>query len=149
MQIYIKCAKHIACDFKLSIQPFSKSLIHRFFLVFFPSSFFCPNHLHHRSRYFFFFFLKLKVQLHPSGHDRKNSLLSLWFCHGFWKWKPCGFDVGLALLTVALRWCRGHPGCSDVRVLVYFGGTEWETGIGRWGDVGVRGKEGLELALRV
>lgn len=39
--------------------------------------------------------------------------------------------------------------CSDVRVLVYFGGAERETGVGGRGDVGVRRKERLELALRV
>lgn len=39
--------------------------------------------------------------------------------------------------------------CSDVRVLVYFGGAERETGVGGRGDVGVRGKEGLELARGV
>lgn len=27
--------------------------------------------------------LKLEVQLQPSPHDSKNSLLSLWLCHGF------------------------------------------------------------------
>lgn len=42
----------------------------------------------------------------------------------------------------------GQP-CSDVRVLVYFGGAEGETRIGGRGDVGVRGKQGLELALGV
>lgn len=38
---------------------------------------------------------------------------------------------------------------SDVRVLVYFCGAERETGVCGRGDVGVRGKEGLELALGV
>lgn len=39
--------------------------------------------------------------------------------------------------------------CSHVRVLVYLCGAERETGIGGRGDVGVRCKEGLELALGV
>lgn len=42
----------------------------------------------------------------------------------------------------------GHR-CSDVGVLVYFGGAERKTGIGGRGNVGMRGKEGLELPLRV
>lgn len=47
-----------------------------------------------------------------------------------------------------VRRVPGQP-CSDVRVLVYFGGAERETGVGGRGDVRVRGKEGLELALGV
>lgn len=42
----------------------------------------------------------------------------------------------------------GHR-CSDVGVLVYFSGAERETGVGGRGNVGMRGKEGLELPLRV
>lgn len=39
--------------------------------------------------------------------------------------------------------------CSHVRVLVYLCGAERETGVRGRGDVGVRRKEGLELALGV
>lgn len=44
---------------------------------------------------------------------------------------------------------RSGESYSDVRVLVYFCGAEWETGVRGGGNVGVRGKEGLELALGV
>lgn len=49
----------------------------------------------------FFFFLKLEVQIHPSGHDSKNSLLSLWLCHGFGNENHvvCGFKIEFALLA--------------------------------------------------
>lgn len=47
-----------------------------------------------------------------------------------------------------VRRVSGQPR-SDVRVLVYFGRAERETGVGRRGNVGVWGKEGLELALGV
>lgn len=40
-----------------------------------------------------------------------------------------------------------HGRASDVGVLTEFGGAEGEARIGWRGDVGVRGEEGLELAL--
>lgn len=99
MQRYIKCAKHIKCEFNYSfILSFNHSYVTSF-LIFAKSS--LPLEL-----FFLFCFLKLEVQLHSSLHDSKNSLLSLWLCHGFSEIKTMLFVVKdiFRPAHLALRW---------------------------------------------
>lgn len=110
---------------ELLIHSFIVSVIHYFrsnFCQIVTTSFFSPSSS--------CFFLKLEVQLHPSLHDSKNSLLSLWLCHGFLNRKPClWFEIDFTLLSPPVVEKVPEQPHSDVRVLVYFGRAERETAI--------------------
>lgn len=90
----------------LTIHSFFHSVIHTLLLNFcqiistIGTLFFC----------FVFCFLKLEVQLHSSLHDSKNSLLSLWLCHGFSEIKTMLFVVKdiFRPAHLALRWYEGY-----------------------------------------